>query len=916
MSRIIVDGKEYEVTEGENLLHACLSQGLDIPYFCWHPAMGSVGACRQCAVVMYADEDDTRGRLTMSCMTPVTDGARIDIKAPHAETFRASVIEWLMENHPHDCPVCEEGGECHLQDMTVMTGHTSRRYRGTKRTFENQDLGPFIDHEMNRCITCYRCVRFYRDYAGGTDLAAFGSRDRMYFGRAESGVLESEFSGNLIEVCPTGVFTDKPFGAMYSRKWDLQSAPSICTGCSVGCNTFASERYGLLKRIHNRYHPELNKYFICDRGRFGMSYVNSESRIRFAGERTQPGVFRVIAKQDALANAAQMIGAGRTIGIGSPRASLEDNWALKKLVGEENFCVGFSSTEAALMGRARELSNLQVPSLTDMEKSDAVLVLGEDLLNTAPRLALAIRQSTLNLAQQMAHDAGIPQWQDAGVRGHAQHASNPVLIASVLPTRLDDIAQQTLHGPPLSLARCGFEIAHQIDDSYPGSESLSPDESEFVSSAVAALRSAQRPLIVTGVGCAEPALLEAAANITHALTDSSTSAKLAICGAEANSFGANQLGGNLGMDEALRTVIEGQTKTLLILQNDLFRRGDAELVSSALAAAEHVIVVDCLDNPTANEAHLVLPAATVAESTGTLVNFERRAQRFYQVFVPQDDIQPAWRWLVQVAAAAGRNDIEWQHVDDVLADLANAPGFAGVGEVAPSAAYRSGAGQRIPREPHRYSGRTAMNADKTLHEPKTKIDDETPFSYSMEGTTIDGADAEQPASLIPYVWSPGWNSNQSVFKFQQEVGGDLRGGDPGIHLPAHPEAVTEHKHYSLAPATEPPTAQSGDGFQLLAAPTLFGGEELSAYSPAIDKRRQPPFIVVHPDDAARLGVRPGDGLLAAEYSLEVRTSTAMTPGMAAVPVGSPNAPSWLPEHRVVLSRDENFVRRPTIIARG
>ena len=908
MSRIIVDGEEYEVTEGENLLHACLSHGLDLPYFCWHPAMGSVGACRQCAVVMYADEDDTRGRLTMSCMTPVADGARIDIKAPHAESFRASVIEWLMENHPHDCPVCEEGGECHLQDMTVMTGHTTRRYRGNKRTFENQNLGPFINHEMNRCITCYRCVRFYRDYAGGTDLEAFGSRDRMYFGRAEPGVLESEFSGNLVEVCPTGVFTDKPFSAMYARKWDLQSAPSICTGCSLGCNTFASERYGSLNRIQNRYHAAINKYFICDRGRFGMSYVNSESRIRFAGERTQPGVFRALDAQDAIVSAAQMIGAGNTIGIGSPRASLEDNWALKKLVGEDNFCAGFSTVEATLMQRTQALSKLDAPSLTDMETADAVLVLGEDLLNTAPRLALAIRQSTLNLAQDMATDAGIPQWQDAGVRGHAQHAINPIFIASVLPTRLDDIAQQTFNGAPSSLARCGFEIAHQIDTSYPGSDNLSPGESEFVSNAVAALRSAQNPLIVTGVACEELALLDAAANIVQALQGSSQNAKLAICGAEANSFGVSQLDGNIGIDETLRSVVEGQTKTLLIMQNDLFRRSETELVKSALAAAEHVIVIDCLDNPTANEAHLVLPAATVAESTGTLVNYERRAQRFYQVFEPSDAIQPTWRWLVQLAAAAGRNDFEWPHVDDVLADLAKVPGFAGVTEVAPGAAYRSSAGQKIPRETHRYSGRTAMDADKTLHEPKTKVDEETPFSYSMEG-----ANAEQPGALIPYVWSPGWNSNQSVFKFQQEVGGELRGGDPGVHLQAHPAALEIPTRYSPAAVTQ---VRPGEGFQLLATPILFGGEELSAYSPAINQRMQPPFIVVHPDDAARLGVSEGDGLIAANHSLEVRTNPAMTPGMAAIPVGLPNAPSRLPSHRVELARDENFVRRPIIIARG
>lgn len=203
MAVVNIDGRDYELTAGDNLLQAVLSEALELPYFCWHPAMGSVGSCRLCAVIEYADENDERGRLQMACMMPVRDGMRVSLSADFASNFREQVIEWLMENHPHDCPVCEEGGECHLQDMTVMTGHSMREYRGQKRTWENQDLGPFIGHEMNRCITCYRCVRYYRDYAGGKDLDAFGSRARMYFGREEEGTLESEFAGNLVEVCPT-----------------------------------------------------------------------------------------------------------------------------------------------------------------------------------------------------------------------------------------------------------------------------------------------------------------------------------------------------------------------------------------------------------------------------------------------------------------------------------------------------------------------------------------------------------------------------------------------------------------------------------------------------------------------------------------------------------------------------------------
>ena len=193
-----------------------------------------------------------------------------------------------MLNHPHDCPVCDVGGECHLQDMTVMTGHDYRRTRFEKRTFRNQYLGPFLYHEMNRCIQCYRCVRFYREYAGGNDLNVFGIKNAVYFGRSEDGVLENEFAGNLVEICPTGVFTDGTLRRHYTRKWDLRMAPSICVHCGAGCNITIGERYGLLRRVLTRFNSEVNGYFLCDRGRFGYEFVNSERRIRAARLSGQP----------------------------------------------------------------------------------------------------------------------------------------------------------------------------------------------------------------------------------------------------------------------------------------------------------------------------------------------------------------------------------------------------------------------------------------------------------------------------------------------------------------------------------------------------------------------------------------------------------------------------------------------------
>jgi len=338
-------------------------------------------------------------------------------------------VEWQMTNHPHDCPVCEEGGACHLQDMTVMTGHNSRRYRFTKRTHQNQDLGPFINHEMNRCIACYRCVRYYKDYAGGEDLGVYGAHDNVYFGRVEDGTLESEFSGNLVEVCPTGVFTDKTHSERYNRKWDMQFAPSICQGCSVGCNISPGERYGELRRIENRYHGALNHYFLCDRGRFGYGHVNLTDRPR--QPLLQDGNDKLAITVDGALNRAAdaLRTAAGIIGIGSPRASLESNFALRELVGAANFYSGVEQSEWECLQKMLQIlqhGGVRTPSLRDMEEADAVLVLGEDVTQTAARIALALRQAVKGKGRETLPAADHqPGQHPTGRRGERHPARSP-----------------------------------------------------------------------------------------------------------------------------------------------------------------------------------------------------------------------------------------------------------------------------------------------------------------------------------------------------------------------------------------------------------------------------------------------------------------------------------------------------------
>ena len=824
MSQIWIDGTTYEANANQNLLHVCLSLGFDLPYFCWHPALGSVGACRQCAVKQFKDEEDKKGKLVMACMTPAAEGARISIRDPDAAAFRKAVIEGLMESHPHDCPVCDEGGECHLQDMTVMTGHDYRAYRFDKRTFRNQYLGPLVNHEMNRCIQCYRCVRYYRGYAGGTDLNAFALRNIVYFGREQDGVLENEFSGNLVEICPTGVFTDRTLKQHYTRKWDLTFAPSICVHCGVGCNISPAERYGALRRIVNRYNHEVNGYFLCDRGRYGYEFVNSPKRIRHAP-----------------VAGLRLSGSG-AIGIGSPRASLESNFALRRLVGERNFFVGMADMEYRLTKQIVSiLQSSRSASIRDIEQSDAVLILGEDVTSVAPRMALAVRQSIRQQPIAFAEKLHIPLWLDASVREAVQDRRGPLYIATPAATRLDEIATETFRLAPDDIARFGFELPDRV---------------------AAALRNAKRPLVIAGTSLRNEAIIEAAAQIATGLK-----AAIAFTMPEPNTFGLTMMGGG-----ELSAALESNPETVIVLENDLYRRAPRETVDRFLSRVPHLIVLDHLQNQTAARAEQLFPAATFAESDGTFVSSEGRAQRFFQVFVPEGEIRESWRWLHDGT------------LDDLIAELIAAlPQFARIREAAPPATFRI-AGAKVPRESHRYSGRTAMLANITVHEPKPPDDPDAPLNFSMEG-----AQKEPPAPLVPFFWAPGWNSIQSINKFQEEVGESLRGGTSGVRL----IEPNRERNGSVRPQAPPAFTPRSDEWLIVPLYHIFASEELSREAPALAELAPKPFLALNPGDAAKLGVKPENRLRVLDQTLPLRVDPSLPAGIAGMlaTTGTP-LPAW------------------------
>jgi NADH-quinone oxidoreductase subunit G len=894
MPTIFIDGKPVEIKGDEHLLEALIEQGLSVPYFCWHPALGSVGACRQCAVTQYKDEHDTQGRIVMSCMTPAVDGMRIAIDDPASKAFRASVIEWMMTNHPHDCPVCDEGGECHLQDMTVMTGHSYRRYRFPKKTYTNQDLGPLVNHEMNRCIECYRCVRYYRDFAGGTDLNVFGSHNHVYFGRHEDGTLESEFSGNLVEVCPTGVFTDKTLKKHFTRRWDYTTAPSVCTHCSLGCNITPGERYGELRRIRNRYNGTVNGYFLCDRGRYGYEFVNEPRRpkqpmVRVSGD-GQEAQFREVTREEAMRMLGTLVrDSGPVIGIGSPRASLEANFALRLLVGAEHFYLGLSKDENSLMAASLEAvltGPARQPSLGEIPRHDAVFVLGEDLTNVAPLAALHVRQTVHNRPRARARALGIPDWNVLPVSRVVDGERGPLHIATPYGGKLDDIATSTFRAAPADLSRLGYAVARAIDPEAPDPGPV-PEETQALAARIATdLLEAERPLVISGPSCDSVDVIRAAANVAWALCRRGKStAGLFYTAHECNSVGLEMMGGG-HLEDAAQTILDGRARAVIVLENDLYRRADARLVDAMLGRAETVVVVDHTMTPTAVRADVVLPAATFAESAGTLINNVGSAQRFIEVLRPEGEITESWRWLRRINTAAGRSSVtQWVDLDSFLQHLVQElPVFARIVNVAPPASFRVG-GRKIPRQSHRYSGRTAMKANISVSEGAVAQDLDSPMAFTMEGFP-----RMTPARLMASFWTPGWNSAQAITRFQEEVNGPLEGGDPGIRL-IEPAEHADRQYYA------PPGAAAKRSSTLLAIERLhvFGSEELSQRAPGIAALAPAPYVLLNADDAAAAGLAVGD---MAEVVLDgqepLRLPVACEPGIARGVVALPRGLAALP----------------------
>lgn len=577
----------------------------------------------------------------------------------------------------------------------------------------------------------------------------------------------------------------------------------------------------------------------------------------------------------------------KVIGIGSPRASVESNFALRELVGEENFYTGIAHGEQEHLQLALKVlreGGIYTPALREIESYDAVLVLGEDVTQTGARVALAVRQAVKGKAREMAAAQKVADWQIAAILNIGQRAKHPLFVTNVDDTRLDDIAAWTYRAPVEDQARLGFAIAHALDNSAPAVDGIEPELQSKIDVIVQALAGAKKPLIISGTNAGSIEVIQAAANVAKALKGRGADVGITMIARSVNSMGLGIMGGG-SLEEALTELETGRADAVVVLENDLHRHASATRVNAALAKAPLVMVVDHQRTAIMENAHLVLSAASFAESDGTVINNEGRAQRFFQVYDPayydsKTVMLESWRWLHSLHSTLLSREVDWTQLDHVIdAVVAKIPELAGIKDAAPDATFRI-RGQKLAREPHRYSGRTAMRANISVHEPRQPQDIDTMFTFSMEGNNQPTAHRSQ----VPFAWAPGWNSPQAWNKFQDEVGGKLRFGDPGVRLFETSENGLDY--FTSVPARFQP--QDGK-WRIAPYYHLFGSDELSQRAPVFQSRMPQPYIKLNPADAAKLGVNAGTHVSFSydgnTVTLPVEIAEGLTAGQVGLPMG-------------------------------
>jgi NADH-quinone oxidoreductase subunit G len=650
MLEIELDGKLMEVPEGSTIMDAANKAGTFVPHFCYHKKLSIAANCRMCLVQV-----EKAPKPLPACATPVTNGMKVWTHSDAAVTAQKGVMEFLLINHPLDCPICDQGGECQLQDLAVGYGGSESRYQEDKRVVANKNLGPLISTDMTRCIHCTRCVRFGQEIAGIMELGMIGRGEHSEIITFVGKTVDSELSGNAIDLCPVGALTSKPF--RYSaRTWELTRRPTVSPHCGLGSNLTVQIKQNRVMRTLPRENDAVNECWISDKDRFSYEALNSDKRLAKPMVK-RDGVWQDVEWPVALEFVAAELkrikdahGAAAIGALATPNQTLEEMHLLQKLVrglGSGNVDFRLRQADFSADGKRAGVPWLGM-SITDFSQLDRALVIGSTLRKDHPLLAHRLRQATkkateLNIIHAVDDDL-------------LMRVANKAIVApALLPQVLAQVvkAAAELKNVAIPEAVRGAVAGVTVDDA--------------AKRIAASLAGGQK----AGVFLGNFAEQHAAAATLQALAQALASVigcPFGVLGAAANSVGGYVAGcvptGKTSGINA-RQMIEAPLKAYLLLgvEPELDMHNPRQAIA-AMKQAELVVALSPFQHGATEYANVLLPIAPFTETAGTFVSTEGRVQTFAGVVKPLGETRPAWKVLRVLGNLLGLSGFEHDSAED------------------------------------------------------------------------------------------------------------------------------------------------------------------------------------------------------------------------------------------------------------
>jgi NADH-quinone oxidoreductase subunit G len=645
MIKIKIDGKALEVKPKTSIIEVADKVGIDIPRFCYHKKLSVAANCRMCLV-----EVKNFAKPLPACATQVMEGMEISTKSKFTKDTQKSVMEFLLINHPLDCPICDQGGECDLQDTAVAYGASKTRYTEEKRVVFDKNIGPLISTDLTRCIQCTRCVRFLKEVGGMAELGLIGRGEHAEISAYVDKSVESELSGNIIDLCPVGALTSKPF--RYSaRSWELSRRSTIACHDSLGSNIEAHVKDNIVKRVIPKENESINECWISDRDRFSYQGLNHKDRINLPLKR-EKNQWKEIDWEEAYEliekNITDIdIKKSNKIGIiCSPQSTLEEGFLLKKIAKELNT----SHIDYRLLEQSfSENNNWLGCKIDEIESHDAILVVGSNLKHDQPLLAHRFRR----YANKRNNFSIITSYDDFySTRCLEKVIVNPSTYINYLLMILKQVQLSTKYKINSEVIKNLLKAAKPSNEAKRIAKSLLSNKSKaiFLGHQILHLDDGDNIKLV-------------AMHIAQAV-----GATFGLIPGYANSVGLNEL--NLNTDNISADKILSQSKEAYIIMNfdPLYDYHSPKKINSALKKAKFNLAISPYISDSFKEFDVVLPMTPFTETSGTFINMEKTIQSFSAVTPPVGQSRPGWKILRVLANFLQLEGFSYDSSEEVKTD--------------------------------------------------------------------------------------------------------------------------------------------------------------------------------------------------------------------------------------------------------